>query len=43
MAIKKRLKGDVYRPVAKVVKTKGDVPSVLEISGKRYVLDHKNK
>lgn len=39
MAIKKRLKGDKYRPVAKVLKVKGETPSVIEIAGNRYILD----
>ena len=40
---KKREKGEVYRPVAKVLKTKGDAVTVIEIAGKRYVLDNANK
>ncbi|WP_255472853.1 hypothetical protein [Planomicrobium sp. CPCC 101079] len=43
MTIKKRTKGEIYRPVAKVLKTKKDVPTVLQIGNRRYVLDHGNK
>ena len=39
MATKPRLKGDIYRPNAKVLKLHGNTPSVLEIGGNRYVLD----
>lgn len=32
--------GDKYRPIVTVKKVKGGVPSVLNVSGRRYVLDH---
>ena len=36
------LKGEKYRPVATVDKVKTNIPTVLLISGRRYVLDHKD-
>ena len=33
-------KGDKYRPVVKVTKVKKEVPTVIEMSGRRYVLEH---
>ncbi|KIL46962.1 hypothetical protein KP77_25310 [Jeotgalibacillus alimentarius] len=33
-------KGDKYRPVVTIVKVKNEVPTVIQVSGKRYVLDH---
>lgn len=33
----KREKGDRYRPIVTVKKLKGNVPSVIEVSGRRYV------
>lgn len=33
-------KGDKYRPVVTVTKVKKDVPTVVEMSGRRYVLEH---
>lgn len=35
----KRSKGDKYRPIATIEKMKGDIPSVLTISGRRYIWD----
>lgn len=37
--VKKYLKSDFYRPNAKILKLKGETPSVLEIAGNRYILD----
>ena len=34
------VKGEKYRPVALVDKVKKDIPTVLIVSGRRYVLDH---
>lgn len=34
------LKGEQYRPRVKVAKVKKDIPTVLVVSGRRYVLDH---
>lgn len=33
-------KGKKYRPVVTIAKVKNDIPTVLMISGRRYVLDH---
>ncbi|MGG6447314.1 hypothetical protein [Pseudobacillus badius] len=38
----KRSKGDKYRPIVTITKMKGETPSVLMVSGRRYVLDHKD-
>ena len=38
-----REKGDKYRPVVKVDKVKKDVPTVVYISGNRYVLENKDQ
>jgi hypothetical protein len=38
--MKTRTKGESYRPVVRVEKVKGNLPTVLRISGQRYVLDH---
>lgn len=43
MPLKQRLKGEVYRPNAKVLKLKGETPSVLEIAGNRYILDSRSE
>lgn len=34
------VKGEKYRPIALVDKVKKDIPTVLIVSGRRYVLDH---
>lgn len=36
-------KGERYRPIVTVVKVKKDVPTVLKVSGRRYVLEHKDQ
>ncbi|MTD30180.1 hypothetical protein [Planomicrobium sp. YIM 101495] len=36
-----RQKGDRYRPIVTIAKTSGGKPSVVEISGSRYILDHR--
>jgi hypothetical protein len=36
---KKREKGEVYRPVVTILKMKGKRPSVIMVSGERYILD----
>jgi hypothetical protein len=36
---KKREKGEVYRPLVTVLKMKGKRPSVIMVSGERYILD----
>ena len=41
--MKTRKKGDKYRPVVTIIKTKKDKPTVLEISGDTYVLKHKDQ
>lgn len=40
---RKFTKGEKYRPVATVVKVKKHVPTVLKVSGRRYVLEHKDQ
>lgn len=36
------VKGEKYRPVATVDKVKANIPTVLIVSNRRYVLDHKD-
>lgn len=36
-------KGERYRPVVKVTKVKKDVPTVVEMSARRYILEHKDQ
>ena len=35
-----RHKGDRYRPIVTILKMKNGVPTVIEVSGKRYQLQH---
>lgn len=35
-----RQKGDRYRPIVTILKVKKDVPTVIMVSGERYVLEH---
>lgn len=35
-----RQKGDKYRPVVHIIKTKKGVPTVIYVSGRRYQLQH---
>ena len=36
-------KDERYRPIVTVVKVKKDVPTVLKVSGRDYVLRHKDQ
>lgn len=36
-------KGDKYRPTVTITKVKKDVPTVIEMSGRRYVLVHEDQ
>ena len=38
-----RQKGDRYRPIVTIVKVKKDTPTVIMVSGKRYVLEHRDQ
>ena len=40
MTQRKFTKGEKYRPVVTVAKVKGNTPTVVEMSGRRYVLEH---
>lgn len=40
---RKFTKGEKYRPVVRVKKVKRDVPTVVEFSGRRYILEHKDQ
>ena len=42
MTQRKFEKGEKYRPTVTVTKVKNDVPTVVEMSGRRYVLEHKD-
>lgn len=36
-------KHEKYRPVVRIDKLKGKVPTVIQVSGRRYVLEHENQ
>lgn len=36
-------KGEKYRPIVYVDKVKKSIPTVLKVSGRRYVLEHKDQ
>lgn len=38
-----RQKGDRYRPVVTIVKTKKDTPTVIQVSGRTYILRHEDQ
>lgn len=38
-----RTKGDSYRPIVTILKVKKDVPTVIWVSGRRYVLDNRDR
>jgi hypothetical protein len=38
-----RVKGDRYRPIVTVLKVKKDVPSVIQVSGRTYILQHEDQ
>ena len=38
--MKQRNKGDKYRPVVEIIKTKGGLPTVIKVSGQTYTLQH---
>lgn len=40
---RKFTKGEKYRPTVTVTKVKKDVPTVVEMSGRMYVLEHENQ
>lgn len=37
------IKGESYRPRVHIKKVKKGTPTVLKISGRRYILDHKDQ
>lgn len=41
--MRKFKKGESYRPIVRIAKVKKDVPTVVEMSGRRYVLEHKDQ
>ena len=41
--VRKFEKGEKYRPIVRVAKVKKDIPTVVEMSGRRYVLEHKDQ
>ena len=43
MTQRKFEKGEKYRPVVTVTKVKGNTPTVVEMSGRKYVLEHKDQ
>lgn len=36
-------KGERYRPIVTVTKVKKNIPTVVEMSGRRYILEHKDQ
>lgn len=36
-------KHEKYRPIVKILKLKGNIPTVIQVSGRRYVLEHENQ
>lgn len=40
---RKFTKDETYRPIVHVKKVKKDIPTVLQVSGRRYVLEHKDQ
>lgn len=40
---RKFIKGEKYRPVVRVKKVKKEVPTVIELSGREYILRHKDQ
>ncbi|WP_177167339.1 hypothetical protein [Salinibacillus kushneri] len=40
---KTRTKGECYRPIVTVDKTKNGKPTVLKVSGERYIMDGKTR
>lgn len=40
MNMREFTKGEKYRPIVTVEKTKNGKPTVLKVSGLRYILDH---
>ena len=36
-------KGERYRPIVTVTKVKKNTPTVVEMSGRRYILEHKDQ
>lgn len=43
MSKRKFTKGEKYRPIVRVKKVKKDVPTVIEASGREYILRHKDQ
>ena len=43
MTQRKFEKGEKYRPVVTVTKVKKNIPTVVEMSGRRYILEHKDQ
>ena len=43
MTDKERNKGDRYRPIVTIEKLKKGIPTVIRVSGRRYVYEPKDK
>jgi len=41
--MRKFKKGESYRPIVRIKRVKKDIPTVVEMSGRRYVLEHKDQ
>lgn len=40
--MRKFTKNEQYRPIVRIDKVKKDIPTVIIVSGRRYVLDNRN-
>lgn len=40
---RKFTKGEKYRPIVHIEKVKKNIPTVIEVSSRRYVLEHKDQ
>ena len=38
-----RQKGDIYRPIVHILKVKNGLPTVIKVSGQKYMLVHKDQ
>lgn len=36
------VKDERYRPIVTIVKVRGETPTVIEVSGRRYVMEHRD-
>ncbi len=41
--MKHRTKGESYRPIVHILKVKNGLPTVIKVSGQKYMLVHKDQ